>query len=277
MDRSLTSSAPRYWTTDPFRSLGKAVQEGPALPILVAILVLIAWEVSTWLFAIPEFILPPPSAIWNAGLSQPPSIWAGHIWATLQVVLLGLGISIVMGGCLAVALALSRNVDRALMPLLIMIQSTPIVALAPILIVSLGAGSAARTVIVVLITFFPLVIGIATGIRATPPEVIELSRSLHASTSRRLWQVQIPFALPHAFAALKVAVTLAVIGAVVAEFVAADAGLGYAIKLATSYFRMPQAFFALGLLIAISLLLFGAVTWLQRRFFGWTCSSQSRW
>lgn len=272
MDRLLTSFAPRCWRTERFAPLARAFSDGPALPILVALAVLIAWEMSAWMFSIPAFILPAPSVIWAAGLSQPPMIWAGHIWATLQVVLFGLGISIAMGGCLAIALALSRTVDRALMPFLIMIQSTPIVALAPILIVSLGAGNAARTVIVVLITFFPLVIGIATGIRATPPEVLELSRSLHASASRRLWQVQIPFALPHAFAALKVAVTLAVIGAVVAEFVAADAGLGYAIKLATSYFRMPQAFFALGLLIAISLMLFGVVTWLQRRFFAWTCA-----
>ena len=270
MEKLLRSFASPFSVGNGPQKLRAFFLDGTGLPILAAALLLGAWEMAVRVFAIPSFILPSPLAILEAGFSQPFGFWAEHVAATLKVVLMGLGLSGFAGLLLAIGMTASRRADRMLMPVLIVIQSTPIVALAPILIVSLGAGDAARTAITFLIAFFPIVIGLVTGMRSTPSELVELSQSLYAPRHRRLLQLELPFALPHAFAALKVAVTLAVIGAVVAEFVAADAGLGFAIKLATSYFKMPQAFFALFLLVVISLALFALVAFIQRRFFDWT-------
>jgi NitT/TauT family transport system permease protein len=125
-------------------------------------------------------------------------------------------------------------------------------------------------VITCIITFLPLVISTATGLLSVPDEFIELSRSLKASRVREIIQIRLPYAVPHIFSALKVSITLAVIGSVVAEFVAADRGLGYAILLATSTFKIPQAFALLSALIALSLILFQIVIVAQAVLFPWS-------
>ena len=121
-----------------------------------------------------------------------------------------------------------------------------------------------------LITFFPLVVAATTGMEATPKELIELSKSLRAKPSREIWQIRLPYAIPYIFSGLKVAITLAIIGAVIAEFVAAEKGLGYFIQFSTSYFKIPQAFASLFLLSIISLLLFQSIKVVQKLFFSWS-------
>ena len=113
-------------------------------------------------------------------------------------------------------------------------------------------------------------ISTATGLASVPPELLELSRSLRATRTREYWQIRLPYAVPYIFSALKVAITLSVIGAVVAEFVAAERGLGYLILFTTSTFKIPMAFAALTLLVASSLLLYGLIVWLHRRCFPWS-------
>jgi NitT/TauT family transport system permease protein len=164
----------------------------------------------------------------------------------------------------------SPLMSRTIVPLLVIIQSTPIVAIAPILVVTLGAGMMPRVIITCLITFFPLVVSTTTGLRAVPEELIELSRSLKATRSREYLQIRLPYAVPYIIGAAKVSVTLAVIGAVVAEFVAADKGLGYMILSYTSLFKLSQAFVALLILLGISLSLYQAVALVERSFFGWS-------
>lgn len=238
--------------------------------LLAFAVVVLLWELACRLLKIPNYLLPAPSAIVAALDDLPLLRWLEHLLATLGVALGGFAVAIAIALPLAIGLVRSPLLSRLLMPWLVVIQSTPIVAIAPIIVVTLGASMLPRIVITTLIAFFPLVISTATGLNAVPQELIELSRSLRASRSREYWQIRLPFALPYLFSALKVAVTLSVIGAVVAEFVAAEKGLGYLILFSTSSFKVPVAFAALIILVACSLALYGLVVWLQRRFFPWS-------
>lgn len=243
--------------------------------LIVFLLVLICWEVACRVFPIPEYVLPAPSAIVRAAIEVGPARWLEHARATLQVALAGYLVAIALALPLAVAITRSPLLARIVMPWLVIIQSTPVVAIAPIIVVTLGAGWLPRIVITTLIAFFPLVVSTALGLASVPAELIELSRSLRASPTRQYWQIRMPYAVPYLFSALKVSITLAIVGAVVAEFVAAEKGLGYLILFATSSFKVPVAFAALALLVACSLMLYGLVRWLQRRLFPWSESGSA--
>jgi NitT/TauT family transport system permease protein len=219
------------------------------------------------------YVLPAPSAILLAAGELGWLRWAEHLLATLEVALLGYALAIAIALPLAVGITRSPLLARTVMPWLVVIQSTPIVAIAPIIVVTLGAGTLPRVVITTLIAFFPLVISTATGLAAVPPELIELSRSLRASRTREYTQIRLPYAVPYIFSALKVAITLAVVGAVVAEFVAAEKGLGYLILYATSSFKVPVAFASLALLVGSSLGLYGLIVWLHKRLFPWSLAA----
>ncbi|WP_111496110.1 MULTISPECIES: ABC transporter permease [Marinobacter] len=239
-------------------------------PGLFFVGLILAWELVCRLAQLPAFVLPAPSAIFQAFLDVDFSRWMTHLWATLRVALMGFAISIAISIPIAIAMMRSELLSRTLYPLLVVIQSTPVVAVAPLIIVLMGSDDPSRVLITCLLTFFPLVVSTATGINETPAELIELSRSLDAPIRRETWQIRIPYAIPHIFAGLKVAITLAIIGAVVAEFVAAEEGLGYFIQFSTSFFKIPQAFAGLFFLAIVSLLLFKSVQWVQQAFFGWS-------
>ncbi|UWN49434.1 Putative aliphatic sulfonates transport permease protein SsuC [Alcanivorax sp. ALC70] len=261
------SSGRRRWP-DMGRALLKVLDRGA--PLFASLLLLLIWELACRLFQVPAYLLPTPSAIIQGALAVSLESWLGHIWATLRVSLQGYALAVAIGIPLAVALANSRLLSRTLYPQLVIIQSTPIVAVAPIIVVVLGAGDAPRVVITFLITFFPIVVSTVTGLLATPPAMLELSRSLGASRLREVKNIQLPFAVPYIFSALRISVTLAIIGAVVAEFVAAEDGLGFFIAFSTSFFKVPQAFAALGVLVTLSLALFQLVSLTQRLLFPWS-------
>lgn len=249
----------------------KAALGRPGVTTAAALIgAMLVWEAFARVLSIPAYLLPPPSAILGSFSSIGFERWTGHIVATLRVALSGYALSIIIAIPLAVVMMRSPFLSKTLYPLLIVVQSTPVVAIAPIIIVVLGAGDAPRIVITCLITFFPLVVSTATGLAATPPELIELSRSLRASGFREITQIRLPFAVPYIFSALKISITLAVIGAVVAEFCASEAGVGFFIQLSTSLFKLPQAWAGLFVLAAMSLLLFQIVVWTQRFLFPWS-------
>lgn len=241
--------------------------------LLVFLAVLVLWECACRWLPLPEYIFPAPSAIWRAAAVMGVQRWLEHVAATLQVALAGYAVAIALALPLAIAITRSPVLSRIIMPWLVVIQSTPIVAVAPIIVVTLGAGMLPRVVITTLIAFFPLVVSTALGLSSVPAELVELSRSLRATTSRQYWQIRMPFAVPYVFSALKVSITLAIVGAVVAEFVAAEKGLGYLILFATSSFKVPVAFAALALLVLCSLVLYGAVQQLHQRLFPWSQST----
>ncbi len=242
-----------------------------------AFIVLIAvWEAACRVFSIPSFLLPSPSAIVRAGYEVSAAQWLSNTAATLRVALMGYVVAIVVSIPLAIALVNSRFLSRTLYPILVIVQSTPIVAVAPIIVVTLGASDLPRVVITFLITFFPIVVSTVTGLMATPEELIELSRSLRAGRTREMLHIRLPFAVPFIFSALKISITLAIIGAVVAEFVAAERGLGFFIMFSTSFFKIPQAFAGLAVLVALSLVLFRLCTLAQRRFVPWSLPKSAR-
>lgn len=241
-----------------------------AAPWLFFVALILLWELVCRAFSLPEYVLPAPSAIVDAFFKVEFSRWMTHLWATLRVALMGFLVSILVAVPIAIAMMRSELLTRTLYPLLVVIQSTPVVAVAPLIIILMGSDDPSRVLITCLLTFFPLVVSTATGINETPPELIELSRSLDAPTRRETWQIRIPYAIPYIFTGLRVAITLAIIGAVVAEFVAAEEGLGYFIQFSTSFFRIPQAFAGLFFLAVVSLLLFKSVQWTQQIFFPWS-------
>jgi NitT/TauT family transport system permease protein len=171
---------------------------------------------------------------------------------------------------LAIFLVSSETFSRAVFPIIVAVHSIPIVAIAPIIIIILGAHDLPRIAITFLISFFPIVVTTTAGLAATPSELIELSRSLRAEPRRCMIDIRLPYALPYIFSALKISVTLSLIGAVVAEFVAAERGLGYFIQFSTVYFKLHQAFGALIILVALNITLFKSVDLAQRLFAPWS-------
>ena len=246
------------------------------LPLSAFVALLLLWEAGARGFDIPSYILPAPSRILEGFDGIDAARWGVHIWSTLRVALMGFALSIIIALPVSVALARSETFSRAVYPMLVVIQSTPIVAIAPILIVVMGAGDLPRVVITCLITFFPLVVATTTGLLATPPELIELSRSLRAPVWREITQIRLLYAVPYIFSALKISATLSVIGAVVAEFVAADKGLGFFIQFSTSMFQIQQAWAGLVILVLMSLGLFQTVNLVQRLVFPWSVERQQR-
>jgi NitT/TauT family transport system permease protein len=243
------------------------------LPLGVFILLLIVWEAAVQIFTIPVYLLPAPSVIWTDSIALAGPI-GEHTLATLRTVVLGFIISIVISLPLAVFMTSSPVISSAIYPLLVLTQSIPKVALAPILVVILGANELPRLVITFLVAFFPLVIAIAIGLMSVPAELLELGRSFKASKFQELYRIRLPYAVPFIFSGLKVAIALAVVGAVVGEFVNADKGLGYLIITATAFFKTPVAFGALILLSIMGIVLFQVVVIIERIFFPWSAASQ---
>jgi NitT/TauT family transport system permease protein len=226
------------------------------------------WELAYRVFPIPKFVVPMPSGIlaetweWRWRL-------LGHSWVTLYETLAGFGLSIAVGVPLAVLLVYSAALREALYPLVVVTQAVPKVAIAPVLLLLLGAGEVSKIVVAFSVAFFPIVVDTATGLAATPPELLDLSRSYRAGTLKTFVKVRFPTALPFFFSGLKVAVTLSVIGAVVGEFVGSDRGLGYVIVSATSYWKSNLAFGAMGILALMAIALFALVELVERLVCPW--------
>jgi NitT/TauT family transport system permease protein len=246
-----------------------------AVPAFTLAGVVVAWELGSRLFKIPKFVMPAPLEIigeaweWRYRFVE-------HTWVTLYETLGGFALSIAVGVPLAVLIVYSPWLRRALYPLIVLAQSVPKIAVAPVLLLMVGHGEIPKIIVAFLVAFFPVVVDTATGLAATPPELLDLSRSYRASAFKTFLKVRFPMALPFFFSGLKVAITLAVIGAVVGEFVGSDKGLGYVILSATSYWKTELAFSAIILLALIAIVLFGAVCLVERLVCPWlTPTSES--
>jgi NitT/TauT family transport system permease protein len=238
------------------------------VPAVTLVSVLLAWEAATRAFGIPRFIMPAPSAILAEGWE-----WRyrfiGHAWVTLYETLGGFALSMLVGVPLAILIVYSPTLKSALYPLIVLAQSVPKIAIAPVLLLVLGHGEIPKVFVAFLVAFFPVVVDTATGLAATPPELLDLSRSYRASAFKTFLKVRLPMAMPFVFAGAKVAITLSVIGAVVGEFVGSDQGLGYLILSATSYWKTELAFSSMILLSVMAIVLFGAVSLVERLVCPW--------
>ena len=228
---------------------------------------LVVWKLVTVIGGYPEFILPAPEVVgeraWRAILS-------GILWEHTAVTLLEIVLGFAAGASIAVvtgiALGKSVLVERVLSPYIVAAQAVPILALAPLLDIWFGGGLQARVVICALIVFFPIAIATRVGIRSTDPLLTEMLRSLGATDPQRTRLLEIPSALPVIFGGLRVGVTLAVIGAVVAEWAGASTGLGVLINIANQgLFDTPLMFVALATLAIIGLGFYGLVVMVERR------------
>jgi NitT/TauT family transport system permease protein len=237
-------------------------------PLIGLIAILVLWQGYTQLFGISRIVLPSPMDILWASLARY-DLLLRETWPTLIESLLGFVLAIVIGVPLAVGVANSRVLNLTLYPILIATQSVPKVAIAPIILVWFGLGMQSKLAIAFLVGFFPIVVDTATGLRATPQGLLELAYSLRASPLQVFAKVQFPAALPFIFSGAKVAVTLAVIGAVIGEFVGSVGGLGNLLLTANSQLDGPLAWAALVWLSILGILLFAAVAAIEKLTIPW--------
>jgi NitT/TauT family transport system permease protein len=238
------------------------------LPIVGAVVAVAVWWLAIIVFDIRSFFVPSPAQIVDRFLAQPGYLLREAATTLLETVA-GFGIAVVAGLAVAVVLAASRTVERAALPLLVAVNSVPKVALAPLLLVWLGFGPKPKIAMAVLICFFPLVVAAMAGLSSTPTDLAELSRSLTASWRQSFLKIRLPWALPQIFVGLKVAMSLAPIGAVVAEIGNPDHGLGSVIVQAMATSDTPLAFASIALLAVISVGLYYLVAAMERLALPW--------
>lgn len=235
---------------------------------LSAVVFIAAWQLATTLLHTPTYFLPSPYAILKDIVAQR-DILLQQTGVTTVEVILGYLLSIVIAMPLAILFTYSRAFERAIYPLIVGSQTVPKVAVAPLLLTWFGFGLRPKIVIVVLITFFPMVINAVVGLKSLHPNMLHLARSMGANMFQVFWRFRLPNALPSIFAGLKVATVLAVIGAVVAEFVGADGGLGYVIMMATADLNVARQFSAITLLSIIGILFFWLIGFIERLTLPW--------
>ena len=220
---------------------------------------IVLWQVLVTFFKVPTWLLPAPTAIWAEFLKQAHHL-GRHVVTTGVGAVSGLAIGAICALMLAIAMVQSRILQRILMPLLVIDQSIPKLALAPIFVIWFGAGITTRVVIALVISFFPIIINAIRGMTTVDRRVNDLMTTLAASRWDLLTKVQLPNAIPYIFAGLKVAVPLSIIGAVVAEFMQSDSGLGYVVLVAVGNVNTPMVFVAVVVMALLSLSLFTAVS-----------------
>jgi len=236
---------------------------GWVAPVLTTVACLAAWEAAIHVFDIPAYMIPPPSSIFRAAVERYDFL-LGHAVATGWAIILGFLWAVVIGVPVATLMVYWEGFSRAIYPVLITAQVLPKVALAPLFIVWFGFGLLPKVVMTFLIAFFPIVIDTLAGLASVRPESLMLLRSMGGTRWQSFWKVRLPTALPHMFAGLKVAMTFAVVGAIVAEFVASDAGLGYVLVEARANLDMVLVFAAIFWLILMGFIFFFAVELAER-------------
>jgi NitT/TauT family transport system permease protein len=224
-------------------------------PLAGVLVILAAWFLACATVNIPTVLLPSPDKVLHAFISRF-DLLVSEGWITLKETLLGFLLAVVVGIPMAVMVANSRPLNLMFYPLLVGLQSVPKVALAPIVLVWLGTGIESKLAIVWLVAFFPIIVDTAAGLQSTPKEFVELANSLRASPLQMFMKVQFPAALPFVLTGAKVAITLAVIGAVIGEFVGSSEGLGFLLLSATSQLDTPLAFAALFALSFLGVLVY---------------------
>jgi NitT/TauT family transport system permease protein len=246
-----------------------------ALRLLLIAVFLAVWEAGVRLFEIPLFILPTPSNVFTAlyrGIAS--SLYVDHIWITITETLLGFVLGTSLAFLLGTVIALSRPVEYFLYPFVVMFQAMPKVALAPLIIVWFGLGLTSKVVNAALVAFFPLMVNTIVGLRSAEEDKVNLMKSLAATRTQIFWMLQLPNAMPYIFAGLEIAMIFALIGAIVAEFVGAQAGLGMLIQSMNFTMDVAGQFSVLLLLSIIGLGLNWIVISVRRRVLFWDSSQK---
>ena len=238
------------------------------LPWVVIAGMFLFWEIFVRIFDIPQFVLPAPSAIfaelwkWRQPILE-------NSWQTLMTTLVGFGFAIVIGGIGGVALGSSRVIYDGFYPALIAFNSVPKVAVIPVLVIWFGIGTIPAVITAFLLSFFPILVNVATGIATVEPELRDVLRALGATRRQVIMKVGLPRAMPYFFASLKIAMTVAFVGSIVAETVAANAGIGYFMLVASSRFEVPLAFAGLIVTGLMGVGMYVICVAIEQRMTGW--------
>jgi len=233
------------------------------------------WEAAVAVLKVPAYLLPPPTEIVRVFINDFAKL-AFHGWVTAYEMLLGYALAVAIGIPLAIAITSSERFDRFVMPQMLFFQVVPKVAIAPLFLVWFGVGALPKVLVAFLISFFPIVIDAAVGLRSMSTEMRDLARSMGASRLQVFAQFRLPTSLPYLFSGLKVAATLAVAGAVVGEFVGADKGLGYLLLVTNSNLETALMFATLFALTFIGLAFFYAVEFLEALLIPWHVTHRVR-
>ncbi len=241
--------------------------------ILIAVLLVsfMLWEGAVSLFQIPQFLLPPPRLVLQE-IAQAPGWFADATYYTLLATILGFLLAVVFGIMLALMIASSRVVEQTLYTALVALNSIPKVAIAPLLLIWIGSGIESKIVMAAVIAIFPIIVDTALGLRSVDPDTLDLARSLGGRTWGVMLKIRLPNALPSMFAGMKVAISFALIGTIVGEFVSSSRGLGYIIMTAQSEFQTARIFAALLILAVSGTILFVILDVLERALLPWHVS-----
>jgi putative riboflavin transport system permease protein len=242
----------------------------PWLIILSLLLALLVWQLAIWFGGFPAFILPSPQQV---GVRFIQTVMDGSLirntLVTLVEVLAGLALGVIVATVLGYLLARSIPLERLLSPYIVASQSIPIVAIAPLLVIWFGPGISSKILICALIVFFPVLVNTVVGVRSVPEDLRDLMRSLQATRWQTLKNLEMPAALPVFLGGLRIGATLAVIGAVVGEFVGAKSGLGFMVNVGRGVYDTALVFVAVFTLVALALILYGTVSLIEHRLLSW--------
>jgi NitT/TauT family transport system permease protein len=241
--------------------------------ILVFLLLFLAWEFGVRLFGIKAYLLPPPSLVWTEFLERWRTVLDGAI-VTTQEIIGGYLLAVVVSIPMALAVAKSRFVEESIYPVVVFLQIIPKIAIAPLFIIWLGFGYTPKLLIVFLLCFFPIVVSSVAGFKSVDPEIRDFARTTGASAWKMFFKIQLPQALPEIVTGLKVGAALAATAAVVAEFVAADRGLGYLLLQYNGQFETPMVFAIIIILSLIGLAVYYIVELIERLVIPWHVSQR---
>lgn len=233
----------------------------------------IVWEIAVRLLNVPEYILPAPSKVFADLYYNVPIVFTASLY-TLQPMVLGFLVAVVMGTLLALLVVYSRAFEAIFYPLLVILQIIPKIAIAPLFIIWVGFGLPSKILLVFLLSFFPIVVNSIVAFKSIEPDVYDLAKSYRAGRLKIFWKVELPGALPSLFAGFKVAAALSATAAVVAEFVASDNGLGYLLLNYNGNMNTSMTFAVIIVLSLLGLLLYGIVEMIERFAIPWHVSQR---
>jgi NitT/TauT family transport system permease protein len=240
-----------------------------AEPLLFFFTLLVLWEILVVFVKVPDFILPPPRALWVAFIKKLP-ILGHHAFITFIEAFGGFALSLLLGVAFAIGVVYSRHLQNTIYPLIVILYAMPKSAFAPLMVIWVGYGLMSKIAIAFLVAFFPIVVNTVVGLKEVEPELLELARINRGSQFDVFKKIRLPNSLPYLFAGIKVAIVLSVTGAIVAEFVAANEGLGYLVLQANYSLDTAFALVILLILAVLSLGLFWLTELVQKRLAPWS-------
>lgn len=242
-------------------------------PWIYTIALFVIWEAAVRIFALPQYLLPAPTVVAEAIVQYWPAIWKNSL-QTLYTTTLGFLLAVAGGLGLGILVGWSRFIYAGLYPLMVGFNAIPKVAVVPILVIWFGIGTVPAVLTAFLIAFFPIVVNVATGLATIEPEMEDVLRALGAKKMDIMLKVGIPRSMPYFFGSLKIAITLAFVGSVIAETVAANSGLGHMMLAAQSQFNVPLVFAGLVMLAIEGIVMYAIMAWIEMRMTGWAHRSQ---